>query len=457
MIIKTAEPLDNTLIVKAVRKKLETNHRLQRLQDYYTGKQDILLRTYDDPTKPNNKVVVNYCKNIADFLTAYLVGVPVKFDAPQIILDNLNYNDNAEETQNIVLQMNIFGLGCELFYTDADGIARFTGIDPRESIFILDDTIEENITAFIRVYPKENAFADNYDSYNVIVYTDKDYTQYDLSLSVGELRVSGEAVPHYFNDVPAIMYPNDNEFIGTFEGIIPLQNALNKLVSDELNDFESFVDAYLVLRGLQATTTDDIAKMKRDRVLLLDADSNAEWLIKNVNNEHTRELKENITAKIRELGCVPDIENLGSFGASGVALKFKLVGTEIKANKQERIVMRGIQRKLELLYNILRLTDKNIGNYTDVKVNFERNFIMLTEDRLKEMQVDIQLIDKGIMSRERFLMKYSNMTPEEAQAELKKALVEDYERGGGTLDTGIDFQNDIRTPEEILPALSLTR
>ncbi|MDR1754222.1 MAG: phage portal protein [Eubacterium sp.] len=417
MVIKTAKPLDNAFIIKAVNNKLSANHRLQRLQDYYEGKHDILLRNYPDPTQPNNKIIVNYCKNIADFLTAYLVGVPVKYeDAPQIILDTLNYNDNDETTQDLIKNMNVFGFGCELFYTDGDGLARFASIDPRESIFIMNDSIEEVLTAFIRVYPKE----DKDEGYNVTVYTDKSIVQYDLSLSIGELKAAGNEQAHYFNDVPVVFYPNNKEHTGMFEGIIPLQNALNKIVSDEINDFEGFVNSFLVLTGLQATQKEDMEKMKQDHVLLLDSDSKAEWLIKNVNNTHVKELKDNITKKIRELGCIPDIEDLGSFGASGVALKFKLIPTEIQASKQERVIQRGIQRKLELLYNILHISDSTIGNYTDIKIEFNRNFIMLTDDKIREMEVDSNLVNSKLMSPERFLMKYENFTPEEAKRELKQ-------------------------------------
>lgn len=421
MVIKTAKPLSDSFIIKAVKKKLSENHRLQRLQDYYEGKHDILFRHYSDLSKPNNKIVVNYCKTISDFLTAYLVGVPIKFEAPQIILDNLNYNDNDETTQEIVSNMNIFGMGCELFYTDADSIPRFASIDPRESIFITDDSIEGVLTAYIRVYPKK----DELEGYNVVVYTATKYTQYELSLAIGEIKAVGSAQPHYFQDVPVIMYPNNKEHIGTFEGIIPLQDALNKLVSDELNDFEGFVDAYLVLEGMQATQPEDIARMKQDRVLLLDGDSKAYWLIKQVNNEHIRELKNNITSKIRELGNIPDMENIGSFGratTSGIALQFKLIPTEIQASKQERIVKRGIQRKLELMYNIFRMIDSTIGNYTDVKVEFERNFIMLATDKTEETETDLKLVASALMSRERFLLN-RGMTPEEAKEELANISV----------------------------------
>jgi SPP1 family phage portal protein len=414
MVIKTARPLDNAFIVEAVRNKLNINHRLQRLQEYYEGKHDILLRRYNDQTKPNNKIIVNYCKYISDFLTSYLVGVPIKYDAPQIILDVLDYNDNSATTQDIVFNMNTHGFGTELFYLDADSIARFACIDPRESIFIMADSIEEILTAFIRVYPKENET----EGYNITVYTDIDIQQYDLALSVGELIAAGEAIQHYFNDVPAVYYPNNKENIGTFEGIMSLQDALNKLMSDEINDFEAFVDAYLVLTGLQATTPDDIARMKQDRVLLMDGEARAEWLIKQVNNDHIKALKDSITQKICEMGNIPNMMDLGSFGASGVALKFKLLSTEIQASKQERTVNRGIQRKLELLYNILRITDPAIGNYTDVNIEFQRNFIMLSEDNIMQQQIDLQRVQQGLLSYKTFLMKHDDLTPAEAEAEI---------------------------------------
>jgi len=245
LIVQTAQAIDNAMIIKLVNKKLAENPRLQRLQDYYDDQHDILLRRYPDPTRPNNRIAVNYCRKIADFLTAYLVGFPIRYEAPQIILDSLNYNDDAETTQEIVRNMNVMGLGCELFYADQDGIPRYANIDPRESIFICDDSVEANLTAYIRLYPN----LDEPDIYNVILYTAADYTEYRLSRAVGELKPLGEPTAHLFGDVPAVMYPNNKECKGAFEGVISLQNALNTVMSDVVNDFERFVDAYLVLKG----------------------------------------------------------------------------------------------------------------------------------------------------------------------------------------------------------------
>ena len=428
MVIRTTQPLNNAFIVKAINDKLRENHRLQRLHDYYVGKQDILLRRYDDPTKPNNRIIVNYCKKIADFLTAYLVGVAIQYEAPQVILDSLAYNDEAETTQEIVRNMNIMGLGAELLYTDTDGIPRFTDIDPRESIFITDDSIEANLTAYIRFYLN----TDDPDLYNVVVYTATEYTEYRLTKAVGELRVVCPPCEHFFNDVPAIMYPNNPEYTGAFEGIVSLQNALNTVMSDEVNDFESFVDAYLVLKGIAGTQPEDISRMKQDRVLLIDdPGSGAEWLIKNVNNAHIKELKESIISKIHELGCVPDIENLGSFGSSGVALRYKLLHTELQAAKQERAVHKGVQRRLELLYNVLTISDPKMGRYSDVNINFTRNYIMLSDEALNQKRLDLSLVDHKILSRETFLQLHKGMTPDEASEELRRVILETDPYGGG--------------------------
>lgn len=374
MVIRIERPADaftEAFITEAVNKKLAENFRLQRLQNYYEGRHDILLRQFGaDPLKPNNRILVNYCRVIADFLTAYLVGVPVKYNAPQILLDNLNYNDNADTDTTLVSHMNIMGFATELFYTDEDGIPRFTAIDPRESIIIVDDTIESNILHYIRVYPR----ADESKGFNVISYSNTGYVHYLLSESVGELTAISPVIPHYFQDVPIVLYENNAERLGSFEGIMSLQDALNKLVSDELNDFEGFVDAFLVLEGMQGTQPEDIANMREQRVIMTDAASKAYWLTKNVNNTHIKDLKASIERNIREMANVPDIENIGAL-ASGTALRFKLIPTEIQASKQERRLKKGIQRKIELLYNILGL-GTDLKDYTETTVEFKRNFVI---------------------------------------------------------------------------------
>lgn len=375
MIVYTERTLDLEFIKKLLVDKRAFNARISRLQDYYKGEHDILMRTRPTGT-PNNKIIVNYCQNIVDFLTSYLVGVPIQYEAPEVVLDLLKYNDNDEILDNVVDDMNISGYGVELYYTDSDGIVRFSNIDPKEAIFVFDGTLEKRMRAFIRVFPKD----DEASTYNVVFYTNTGYTEFILTVATNELLATTQVIPHYFGDVPAILYPNNISLQGSFEQLIPLQNALNAVYSDEQNEYEQNVDSYLVLTGLLSTDEGDIAKMKADRVLLLDKDSGASWLTKTVNNSHIETLKEDILARMKELGHLPDLEKLsgGMGAASGFAIQMKLSKTEIQASGQERVLTKGLRRKFELLYNILKLRDRNIGEFTDVKFNFRRNFIMDT-------------------------------------------------------------------------------
>ena len=148
-----------------------------------------------------------------------------------------------------------------------------------------------------------------------------------------------------------------------------------KVVSDSVNDWESFVDSYLVLEGMQGTTPEDIAQMKKDRVLLTDPDSKAYWLTKQADNARIKTMQDDLRRMILELGNIPDMQELSGLNTSGEAMRMKLTKTEIQASRLERIMTKGVQRKIELLYNILRLTDDHM-EYMEVVPKFTRNFLI---------------------------------------------------------------------------------
>jgi len=364
--------LDTPTIVKACNDKAKHNVRLAQLEDYYEGNQAILQRHYDDPTKPNNRIVVNYCKDIADFITSYVVGQPVKVTAPQAVLDAMAANDEQAELQDVVHDMTVCGFGCELFYFDECGEVHYDDIDPTECIVFYDDDLKSHITGFVRMVKQPD------ETYDVTVYDSTSVWTYKLNAALSQLTLVEDAYEHHFGDVPIVFYPNGHDMQGNFEQVIPLQDALNKVVSDSVNDWESFVDSYLVLENMQGTTQDDIAAMKANRVLLTDPDSKAYWLTKTADNDRIKTLQDDLRGMILELGNVPDLKDITGLSVSGEAMKFKLTKTEIQASRIERIVTAGIMRKVLLLSNVLSLTTQLEA--VDVEIEFTRNFIMTGEE-----------------------------------------------------------------------------
>ena len=63
-----------------------------------------------DVGKPANKVTLNYCDVIADQFAGLITGIPVSYDnIDDELLDVLSYNDDAEETSNLCLDLCRYG------------------------------------------------------------------------------------------------------------------------------------------------------------------------------------------------------------------------------------------------------------------------------------------------------------------------------------------------------------
>ena len=345
-----------------------------KLENYYNAKNEILSRTMRDTTKPNNKIANSYASYITDTLVGYFVGKPISYSGNDTnVLNELQmifeYNDEADENAELAKNASIYGIAYELLYMN-ENVVRFKSLDPKECIPIFDDTLDNNLLAFIRYY-------DNYDVVQdktitiIEVITDKETVRYSTTSTLGNLTFI-ESYPHYFGMVPIAIYKNNEEESGDFEQVISLIDAYDKLESDSLNDFEYFVDAYLALYGFTAEP-EDIAQMKENRVLLMDEGTSAEWLIKDTSDNNIENIKNRIDADIHKFAKCPNLADKEfASNASGVAIKFKLLGTENKVAIKERKFKRGLQQRLELLANIKGVL-ANGFDWRSIDIIFTRN------------------------------------------------------------------------------------
>lgn len=145
-------------LLRKILQKYQTGERakLKKYRDYYDGKQDILRKTYSDPSKPCNHIVTNYCDNIVSNYSGYLGGKPVTYKSENNIdgiQDVLKYNDVQSKDSDLLRNALIYGRAYELQYIDEDGKARFDVLDTLDGIPVYDNTITRNLLYFIRVYP----------------------------------------------------------------------------------------------------------------------------------------------------------------------------------------------------------------------------------------------------------------------------------------------------------------
>lgn len=353
--------------------RVNVEPKLNRYKNYYDGIQAILNKSYTDASKPCNKTVINYCKNIVDSYCGYLatpsfISYKSNEDIEEI-MNILRYNDYQAEDADFLLDALIYGVAAELMYIDADGHTRFRLINPTQCFGVCDDSLTGDLMYFVRMY-KANDW-DNSDTYKVDVYSAMNVKHYTMSGTNGYLTFIEEE-PHYFSQVPANIFSLPDER-SIFDCIVGLQDAVNELLSAEIDDFSAFCDAYLVLEGLDATA-EDIAAMKENRALIMPEGAKAYWLTKSANDTQIENILKRIHDSIYRVAQCPDFssESFISGVSSGIAIQYRLTGMETRAGKIEALMKKALQRRVEIIAGIASL---KLGEevYRDIEIDFKRN------------------------------------------------------------------------------------
>ena len=350
--------------------------RLEKYFNYYEGNQAILRKMVNDPTKPCNRIVTNYCYTIVGNYQGYLTGQDITYTSPNdisAIIDILSYNDVRTEDSELLKQALIYGRSFEINYVDEDGKQRFKVLDTRQCIPVYDNTLNQNLLCVIRFYPIDQFDVSN--GYNVDIYYTDRIEHYTMNTGFTTLRFTGEE-QHFYHQVPVTVFSLNPEEKSIFDKIMGLQDAYNTLLSSEVDDFEAFCDAYLVLKNVTATA-DDVAEMKEKRVIVLPyaaqgVDPDASFLNKNISDTQIENMLTNIDEQIHKISNSPDFTDEAFGTSSGVAMKYKLLGFENTAGAIAANMTKALQKRLELICEILNLTSGE-QMWIDVEITFTRN------------------------------------------------------------------------------------
>ena len=365
-------PLTTELLQKLISKfTLNTQPKLQKWANYYEGKHAILNKSYSDPSKECNHIVTNFCKIIADTYSGYICGKPVRYTSNDNIDDvqeAINYNDDNSENMQWISNALVFGVGYELQWLDKYAQVRYAQVSPLNAFAIFDNTLDSELLYFVRWYKADN-FTDD-DIYYIELYTASNKITYKAHGLNGQLELVAEEA-HFFGDVPVSVFTiNDNEG-NIFNSIISLNDAYNELQSSEIDDFNAWVDAYLTLTGCDLEN-EDIAAMKENRVLVLPEGASANWLVKNAADTQIVNMLDNIKKNCFKVTACPDMADDNFLAQSGTALAYKLVGFENVASGIVARFTKAIQRRIELICNVLNLKASE-AVWRDININFVRN------------------------------------------------------------------------------------
>lgn len=339
--------------------------------DYYEGKQDILKKQATDIGKPCNKIIVNYCDNIVKNYLGYITGIPISYENNNFdeILDILKWNDVVNEDNELLKDALIYGRSFEINYVDEEGNQRFKVLDTRECVPIYDNSLNQDLLYVIRFY-REDLVDEQTENYIVEVYTPTEIIKYKSGPGFTSFIEVGREL-HYYGQCPVTVFSLNDEEENIFNKIVSLQDAYNELLSGEVDDFDSFADAYMILKGAIADE-EDLKAMKQNRVLMLDPDADASYLTKNISDTQISNMLENVNQQIHKIAASPDFSDEKFMAQSGIAMRYKLVGFENNASNIETHMRKALQRRIELISSIINLVDGE-SLWREVTIRFTRN------------------------------------------------------------------------------------
>lgn len=355
-----------------------THDRYDRLERYYEGGHPICDREKRS-VLANNRLVCNHAKYISDTCVGYFAGNPVKYsgDGLEPLLELLRAADSDTQDIDLAQKASIFGTAYEFIYTDEDGQPRLYSPDPRQAFVIYDDTVQQKPVAGVYYYKLHDSVTDRDTGYSVYLCTASMITHFVTDTGFTP-KLPDENRPHGMNGVPLIEIYNNSTCGSDFEPVLSLIDAYNVLQSDRVNDKEQFVEAILLIKGATLGDSNDeksesYKALRENGLLELDADSSAEWLTRQFDENSVEVLRKSLEQDIHKFANVPCMSD-ESFGgnASGVAMRYKLLGFEQITKIKERYFREGLKERLRLLCSWLDTTGKAHIDSRDISIQFTR-------------------------------------------------------------------------------------
>lgn len=207
--------------------------------------------------------------------------------------------------------------------------------------------------------------------YYVECYDERETTVYRSNQNFSSFQLL-DIKPNFYQQVPVTVFPLNKDWESAFDKVVSLQDAYNTLLSAEVDDFQAFCDAYLVLEGIDDIDEDSLHLMRTNRVLALPGGGKASFLYKTISDTQVENMLDRIETNIRKISATPDFTD-SSFGTqSGVAIKYKLLNFENRAGQIEKAMTKALQRRIELICAITSLI-KGEDVWRDIQIIFTRN------------------------------------------------------------------------------------
>ena len=415
---------------------LANQGQIEYLFNYYKGKQPILDRVKEVRPEINHRIVENHANEIVSFKVGYLMGEPVQYvsrvseNADEIAKLNafMFADDKASKDRELSEWSHICGTSyrmtlpksVDLDETEAP-FEIFT-LDPRTSFVVYHNGLGNKPLMGVTYVERENG--------------DKVYSCYtDAELFTIENDEVIDVIPHALGTLPIIEYPANAERMGVFEVVISLLDAINEVASDRANAIDQFVQALMVLKGVDIDE-ESFKALKELGGIKVPVDGDVEFLTQELSQNSTQTLVDNMYETVLTIVGMPSRSSNKSGSTSdtgaGVILRNGWYLAESRAKNSELIFKRSEKKFLKLAMSIANTIRRMNLSIADVEIRFtRRNYENIQE---KAQVLTLMLSNEQIHPRLAFEHSGLFIDPELAYKESMEHLEEQERKSSEQLE-----------------------
>ena len=350
----------------------------------------ILARKPVSDSDPNIKVAYDNYTIIANTKASYLgsnIQRTYSDDIKEDVKDKYEDFDIDNNFFSVLPKMMATCAGSGVIYSlnylDVNDKSRFKRIKGYQAKVIYDDDTGMPIKGFNYYKRGDESVVKEYDNINVTVWV----------APKGNSEYAVESItPHGFVGIPVVEWVNNEQKSGNSEKAISLIDAYDLLMSDNITEWATFRNAYLLLKNMGLIDEKVKEELKKTGVFFGDEGAEAKFITKDVNPEFTKFITDETWSGIWIVGASVDpkaVSTLSNATAFQISQMYKLMEEDAKTTETEwKISLEYVDKLLQSYWTGLDV--KAVGKYSTYDINyiFHRNIP-------KDVVSDLEAIKRG--------------------------------------------------------------
>lgn len=376
--------------------------------------------TYSDPNIRvgyNNFQVIQRTKSGylgGDIQRTYSDNIPDEVKAKYLEFDNLNHFKSF--LKKLMFSCSGWGNTYSLCYLDEANNVRIKQVQSWQAKVEYDDN-GEPLKGYVYYPIDERMHVWEYDGVYV--------TEWIASKSGASYILLTEPKEHGFKGIPLIEWCNNDNKQGNSELAVPLMDAYDRLISDNITESATFRAAYLLLKNMGFLDDKTKAEMAKTGVFSANGDADARFLTKDINPEFIKFVMSETWSGIWIVSSSVDPKALASLTnatAFQISQMYRNMEEDCKDTEAEwKISLEYLDRILKSYWTGLDVRSVNDYSTEDINYDFKRNIPNDVMTWLKDM-----LQAGGKLPQKEIFIK-AGYTEQKAEELVQEAVNESYE------------------------------